>query len=44
MILKVVEVIGIDVINGKMYCYGKEVNVVKLFVVVDVLLNFFMKF
>lgn len=44
MTSKAAEVTGIDVINGKMYCHGNEVNAVKLSAAVDALLNFFMKF
>lgn len=41
MTSKAAEVTGIDVINGKMYCHGNEVNAVKLSAAVDALLNFF---
>uniref|UniRef100_A0A8W8P2F2 Exonuclease domain-containing protein n=1 Tax=Magallana gigas TaxID=29159 RepID=A0A8W8P2F2_MAGGI len=44
MTSKAAEVTGIDVINGKMYCHGNEVNAVKLSAAADALLNFFMKF
>lgn len=44
MTSKAAEVTGIYVINGKMYCHGKEVNAVKLSAAADALLKIFMKF
>lgn len=41
MTSKAAEVTGLDLINGKMYCHGNEVNAVKLSAAADALLFFF---